>query len=589
MFGWTGKLLRANLTEQKITSEEIDEKRAKNFMGGRGLGVSYLSSEVDPRIDPLSHENKLIFATGPATATYALGSSRYEVIAKSPLSGAIAGANSAGYWGPELKLAGYDMIIVEGKAKEPVYLWLNNEKAEIRSAKGVWGRDTYRTQELIRSQTKKNARVCCIGPAGENLVKFACIMNDKGRAAGRGGLGAIMGSRNLKAIAIKGDKRFPLADKGRLKELAKGIFGKIPKPMALAEGGTSYVLEIANELGILPTRNFQTGVFGGAHKIGGKALHAGFFIKRAHCYGCPVGCGRITRVQVPPFEWNGDGPEFEGLASLGSACGVDDLAAVIKAYFICNEMGIDVMSMGYTLSCAMELCQKGFLSAKDLGMKLEFGDGKAIVELVKKTAFREGFGNLLAEGSYRLAEFYGHPEFSMSVKKIELPGYDPRGSKGLGLGYAVSTCGASHMRSQFENYEALGMPYPGIGITEPLDRFSRSGKALHLINAENDKAATDSMGICAFLSGYKIGLDNVVEQLEVITGINYGKEGWLKAGERIVNLERVFNLGAGFTFNDDVLPKRFTEEPMPEGPTQGNICELQEMLDEYYQLRGWNR
>jgi len=588
MHGWLGKILRVNLTDKKISVEELDERLAKAFIGGRGLGVKYLVDEINPNVDPLSSDNKLIFVTGPATGTYALGSSRYEVVTKAPLSGTIAGSNSGGYWGPELKFAGYDMIIIEGKAGDPVYLLIENERVEIRCAKSIWGKNTFQTQELIKGQLSEDVKIACIGISGERLVKFACIINDEGRAAGRTGVGAVMGSKNLKAIAVRGTNKVLVADEQRLRKLNKESFDAIPKPIGLSTWGTSYGVEFANEVGILPTRNFRSGIFEGAKDIGGRALHERFFIKRSACYRCPIACGRVTRVADSPFEGEGPGPEFEGLASLGSACGVDNLAAIIKAYYLCNEFGMDVISCGYTISCAMELFEKGFLPQKDVGNKLNFGDAETLIEFVKKTGAREGFGDLLAEGSYRLAKRYGHPEFSMTVKKVESPGYDPRGAQGVGLSYATSTAGASHMRSQFENLDALGMVFPEIGVTSLLDGFATSGKAAFVIKCENDKTATDSMGICTFISGYKIGLQNVVDELEAITGVSYGIDNWMKAGERIYNLERIFNLRAGFKAEDDTLPKRFLEEPLPEGPAKGYVCNLAEMLPEYYQLRGWD-
>ncbi len=588
MNGWCGKLLRVDLTKRATSVEEIDQKPLRNFLGGRGLAVKYLFDEVDPKVEPLSSDNKIIFSTGPATGTLAMGGNSYEVVTKSPLTGTNTGARSAGFWGPELKFAGYDMIIIEGKAKEPVYLWIEDGKPEIRSAANIWGKNTYETQELICGETQKRARVACIGPAGERLVRFACIINDEGRAAGRGGVGAVMGSKNLKAIAVRGTKKVSVSDEKKLRQIVKKVWAGVKKPQMLAEYGTAYVVRFTNELGVLPTRNFQTGVFEGAEKISGEAIKESFLIHRKACYRCPIGCAPITRVTDPAFAGEGAGPEYEGLYSLGSCCGIDNTGAFLRAYYDCNELGMDVMSAGATIACAMEMAERGILSEKDVGMGLRFGDAKALIELVRKTAYREGFGDALAEGSYRLAEKYGHPEFSMSVKKQEPAGYDPRGAQGMGLAYVTSTRGADHMRSQFEDIDVFGMVMPELGITVPTNRFSTEGKASLVIVMENDKAAIDSMGICAFLSGYKIGLRNVLLELEAITGYNYDSDAWLKIGERIYNLERLFNIRAGFTKKDDTLPKRFLEEPMPEGPSKGYVCKLNEMLPEYYQLRGWD-
>ena len=579
--GWKGKILRINVTNNIVSTEELEPKRARDYVGGQGLASKYLFDEIDPQVDPLSPDNKLIFATGPATGTAALGGSRYMVVTKSPLTGAIASSNSGGFWGPELKFAGYDMIIFEGKAKEPVYLWIKDGEVEIRPAAHIWGRKTSETQDVICSETHKKAKVACIGPAGENLVKTACIINDEGRAAGRSGVGAVMGAKNIKAVAVMGTGKVPVADEKTLKEIATSAFKKIPQPMALRTGGTSSYLMPSNLIGSLPTRNFQTGVFEGAEKIDGETVMETSFVRRSACYRCPIGCGRITKVTTPPFEGEGAGPEFEGLYSLGACCGIDNLPAIIKAFYICNELGIDVITTGVTIACAMEMFERGFLSEKDIGMKLNFGNAEGMVELVEKIGHRDGFGKELAEGSYRLAEKHGHPEFSMTVKKQEIPGYDPRVCQGMAIEYATSNRGACHMRGDIATQELWGIPVK-------LDPLETKGKAQYLISLQNEMAVSDSMGICQFLSGYKIGEEMVLAELEAISGAGYSKENFQRTGEKIWNLERLFNLKAGFTGEDDTLPRRLLEEPMPEGPGKGYVAKLGEMLPEYYQLRGWD-
>jgi len=389
MNGWIGKILRVNLTRGTTAIEDIDEKVAHDYIGGRGLGIKYLYDEIDPKIDALSPKNKLIMATGPLTGTGALAGGRYMVVTKSPLTGAIANSNSGGYFGAELKFAGYDMIIFEGKAKEPVFLWVENDKAEIRSANALWGMDTRQTTEVIRSETDIDAKVCCIGPAGENLVLFANIMNDYGRAAGRSGVGAVMGSKNLKAVAVRGTNGVTVADPvGFRKEVLNAIDDFTDPYMSVTVGkyGTAEVVEFSNELGLLPTRNFQSGIFEGAAKIGGSAI-AEYNLRGAKktkaCFGCPLACGRVTRVLSGEFKGEGEGPEYETLGSLGAVCGVSNPEAILKANYICNEMGMDTITAGVTIACAMELFEKGFLKEKDVGMKLNFGDGNAIVKLEK--------------------------------------------------------------------------------------------------------------------------------------------------------------------------------------------------------------
>lgn len=588
MNGWMGKILRVDLSDGRINVEELDPIIARNFIGGRGLGSKYLLDEVNPKIDPFSSDNKLIFATGPVTGTPALGGNRYEVVTKSPLTGAITSSNSGGYWGPELKFAGFDMIIIEGKAERPVYIWIEDDRIEIRPADDLWGLNTIHSQLKIKEKTHKKAKVTCIGPAGERLVRFACIINDEGRAAGRSGVGAVMGSKKLKAIAVKGSRKVPIADATNLKKIVKDAWDSIPKDQALIRYGTVYTTAFNNELGLLPTRNWQTGIFKGTENIDHDMVNS-LLVRRSPCWHCPIGCGRYTRLQGKKYAGEGAGPEYEGVNSLGSNCGIDDIEAILKAYYICNEQGLDVMSCGHTIACAMELFEKGFLSEKEVGMKLNWGDAEAMVKLVEQTAARKGFGDRVAQGSYRLAEHYGHPEYSMTIKKQELPGYDPRGIAGEGLGYVTSNIGADHVRNHLIIVELFHSDIDRNAPGKPkLDSVATKGKAELLIDVQNESAASDSMGICAFLSAYKIGVLNVLKELETVTGIQYGSEGFMATGERIWNIEKLFNLGAGLTCADDTLPKRFTEEPMPEGPFKGNVFKLNEMLPEYYQLRGWD-
>jgi len=597
MDGWVGKILRVNLSKGSVSEEKLNEEAAHDYIGGRGLGIKYLYDEIDPKIDPLSPKNKLIMATGPLTGTGALAGGRYTVVTKAPLTGAIANSNSGGYFGAELKYAGYDMIIFEGKAKEPVYLWIENDKAEIRSAKESWGKDIHKTTELIQSETDDDAKVACIGPAGENLVKFANIMNDNGRAAGRSGVGAVMGSKNLKAVAVKGTNGVTVADPEGFRQAVLAAIKEFHDPYmseVLAKYGTSDVVEFSNELGLLPTRNFQTGVFEGASKIGGSVI-AKYNLRGATktkaCFGCPLACGRVTRVPNGEFKGEGEGPEYETLGSLGSVCGIDNPEALLKANYICNKMGMDTISAGVTIGCAMELFENGFLPEKDVGKKLEFGDGRALVELLEKTAHREGFGNVIAEGSYRLAEKYGHPELSMTVKKLEIPNYDPRGGQGFALAYATSNRGACHIRNEVHCVEFFGISLMDIIETGgSLDRFATKGKPEVVRKFQDFYCMIDSSGICNFIIIGSPDANVFINLMEKGTGLSFGGlDGFLKTGERIFTLERLFNIKAGFTSKDDTLPKRMLEEPMPEGPGKGHVVHLDEMLPELYKLRGWGK
>ena len=598
MFGWHGKILRVDLANEKVSVEEIEPQTAKDFIGGRGWAIKYLYDEVDSTVDPLAPANKLVFGTGPLTATPAPTGNRYMVITKSPLTGALSCSNAGGMFPTEMKRTGFDLFIFEGKAERPVYLWVNVARSgdqpqlEIRPAEHLWGKTVPETEDILLGETDPKARVACIGPAGERLVKIAAIMNDKHRAAARSGVGAVMGSKKLKAVVVRGTKKTPLAEPKAMRELCKLVHSEVnrdvKKGSSLREYGTAYVPPVTNEMGILPTRNFQTGVFEGVDDISGHVLKEKYLIRAKPCFGCPIACGRDTRVDDPVYGGEGEGPEYETIAALGSSCGIDNLAAVTKANYVCNELGVDTISMGVTLSCAMEMYERGILPESDVGRPLPFGDADAVISLIQQTAYREGFGDALAEGSYRLASKYGHPEFSITAKKLEFPGYDPRGSKGMGLLYATSNIGASHMAGDLAYAEVFGVP-------EKIDPLTIEGKP-HLIHRFEDAfAVIDAAGLCVFLSvRYLFDPDvnlwptRLTKLMNHATGAGYTEETLLQAGERIFNLERLFLLKAGFTKDDDTLPQRMLEEPMPEGPAKGHVVELDQMLPEFYRLRGWD-
>lgn len=597
MNGWVGNILRVDLTRQKTSIEPLDETIAHTYIGARGLGIRYLYDEIDPAVDPLSKENKLIMATGPLTGTGALAAGRYMVVTKAPLTGAIANSNSGGYFPAELKFAGYDMIIFEGKAEKPVYLWIENDKVEIHSAETLWGMKTDDTTDELLKVTHPEAKVACIGPAGENLVKYACVINDKGRAAGRSGVGAVMGSKNLKAIAVRGTRGVTVADPKGFRDAILAAQKEFKDPymsQVIGQYGTADVVEFSNEVGLLPTRNSQAGVFEHASRISGALMAEKYNLKgkgkTKACFSCPLACGRVTRVPDGEFAGEGEGPEYETMGAFGSCCGVDNLEAVIKANYICNEMGMDTITAGMSIACAMELFEKGILSEKEIGMKLNFGNGSAMVRLVEQAAKREGFGDILAEGSYRMAAKYGHPELSMSSKKQEFPSYDPRGGQGFALAYATSNRGGCHIRQEVHCLEFFGVALLGIIETGgALDRFSTEGKPEVVKKIQDFYCMIDSSGICNFIVIGTPDPNVLIKLIETGTGINFGGlDGFLKTGERIYNLERLFNLKAGLTSKDDTLPKRMLEEPMPEGPGKGHVVHLDEMLPEYYSVRGWS-
>ena len=600
-FGWTGKHIRVDLTDNQIAVKDNDYELMKNYLGARGLGIKIMLDEIDPKIDAFEPQNRFIIATGPLTCTPPAGNRTYFVT-KSPLTGGIANAGVGGYFVSELKFAGYDFVVFQGKAPRPVYLWIHNDTIELRSAEHIWGKGTEDAEEQLLVETDPMAHIAAIGPAGENQVRLANVITGGvtgARAAGRGGVGAVMGSKNLKGVVARGTGGIKLADMAAFKRhVGKALdFWNNPSETCvkvLADHGTIGVVSFTNGLGILPTRNFQTGVFEGAEKISGETFAEKYSVRGATpskaCFACPAGCARLSDVKEKGYEGKGEGPEYESVASLGAVTGVDNLPAVIKASRMCNDMGMDTISAGVTVGCAMELVERGYLPEKDVGYALKFGDADALLDLVNKMATREDFGWILGEGSYRLAERYGHPELSMTVKKQELPNYDPRGVKGQGLAFVTNNRGADHCRAEVncsEIYETTMLGY--WSPDKDVDRHAIKGKA-HMTKHYQDYCAWayDSLGYCYFLL-MDTEEQDVVDLLESATGIDFGGvEALNKIGERIFTLERLFNLKAGLSAKDDTLPKRFLEEPMPDGPSKGQVFEQEQILPEYYKLRGWD-
>jgi aldehyde:ferredoxin oxidoreductase len=591
MNGWHGKLLRVNLTNQTTSIEDIAPQVCRDFIGGRGVAMYYISKEVDPMVDPLSPDNKLVFAAGPLTASPAPTGNRYMVVTKSPLTGALAHSNSGGDFPTWMKRTGFDLFIFEGKAKEPVYLFVDEDRVEVRSAAHVWGKDVPTTTDTLLAETNPEARVACIGPAGEHLVLMAAIMNDKNRAAARSGVGAVMGSKNLKAVVAMGNKNPPLADEKGMRDLSvtisKEVGADVKKGSNLREYGTAYVPAVTNTLGILPTHNFLQGTFEHTDKVDGVALKNSYLIRHTPCYRCPISCGRLTEVPDGPYKGKGEGPEYETISSLGTGCGVSNLAALTRANYWCNELGMDTISTGMTIAAAMEMYEKGYIGEDVIGQPLRFGDHDAVIAMIQKMAYREGFGNELAEGSYRLCEKFEHPEIAVTTRKQEFPGYDPRGSQGMGLLYATSNKGASHMEGDVAYEEVFGTPVKEDGLTT-------EGKAELVKRFEDSFALIDSAGLCVFLAiRYVFSKERMVwpvrlsELMNLTTGAGYTPEEIMLAAERVYNIERMFILKAGST--EDTLPYRMLHEPLPDGPARGKVVELDKMLPEFYQLRGWDK
>ena len=598
---WTGKILRVNLSTGECRSEPLNMTWAKDYLGSRGLATKYFTQEVDAKVDPLSVDNKIIWATGPLTGTMASTGGRYTVVTKGPLTGAIACSNSGGYWGAELKFAGWDMVIFEGKSPKPVYLMIENERAQLLDAAEIWGKTVWETEPAIKTKHQDPMiRVSSIGRSGENGVLYSAIVNDLHRAAGRSGVGAVMGSKNLKAIAVRGTQgvstvKNPKAFMTATKEAKKVLADNAVTGQGLPTYGTQVLMNVINEVGALPTRNHQDVQFDGAKDISAEAMATpratdgkAHLVTNQACFGCTIACGRISKidethftVQNRPQYWGANGGlEYEAAWALGAANGVNDLEALQFANLICNEDGIDPITFGATVGAVMELYEMGVLTKEQIGIEAPFGSAKALCHLVEITARSEGFGKDMGLGSKRLTEKYGHPELSMSVKGQEFPAYDGRVIQGIGLGYATSNRGACHLRGYTIASEVLGIPVK----TEPTDT---DGKPELLKAFQDATAAFDAAGICIFTS-FAWTLNDVAPQVQAACGDEFTVENLTLIGERIWNMEKDFNLRAGFTRKDDALPKRLMTEGAKTGPAKGVVSGLDKMLPIYYQVRGWD-
>jgi aldehyde:ferredoxin oxidoreductase len=610
MFGYNGKILRVNLTNGKISKEPLEEKTARKFIGGRGLGAYILFNELKPGIDPLGPENKLVIATGLITGLPFPGNSCHAVMAKSPLTGIWGEAHAKGSFGPELKSAGYDAIVVEGKADTPIYLWIHDDEVEIRDASNLWGKLIRETQKIVKEEVKNDrAVVGCIGPAGENLVRFANVLFGFNHAAGRTGMGAVMGSKNLKAIAVRGTGKVKYAHEEKLvdllmkklksKEALRGPYW----PDGLYQYGSLADLAYWQETGRLPTMNFRKCLFNGYDKISAETLAKSPYVVRHNtCPYCIVACNRVLEAQTPyKLDPEYASPEYESTAAFGSLCMNDDLISVMKAIELCNKYGMDTISAGVTIAFAMECYEKGKLSKKDIqGLDLTWGNHKTIVQLVEMIAKRRGIGDLLAEGVKRAAEKLGNgtKEFAMHVKGLELPFHEVRGMKGHGLAYATSNRGGCHLQVETDDMFE-GQLSSEIGIDEKTfskehrDKLYAGPEKVKIVKIIGDLFAVfDSLVVCKW-TVYPCGGTRMGTLLAIIataTGWDITIDELMKTGERIFNLCRAFNVREGITRKDDNLPKRFTE-PLPEGPYKGEAISkemLNDMLDNFYEFRGWD-
>jgi len=597
--GYNGKILRVDLSRGTTSVEEPGEDFYRCYLGGRGFVNYYLLRELEKGIDPLGPENKLIFAAGPITGVPVAGSGRNSVGAKSPLTGGYGDAEVGGYWGAELKQTGYDVIIIEGKAESPVYLWIEDGKAEIKDAAHLWGKTTAECEKLIKKELgDRGVRVAQIGIAGENQVRFACVINDISHAAGRTGMGAVMGSKNLRAIAVRGHQKVAVSDERAFGSFARWLRDDLKTNRAavnMSKDGTAGVLMALNTSGGLPTRNFQQGVFEGAEKISGDTMKESIMVGKRGCFACSIRCKpEVTSGEPYNVDVTYGGPEYEALAALGSDCGIDNLEAVCKANERCNAYGLDVISTGATIAFAMECFEKGILNEKDTGgLKLNFGNAEAMLQMVEMIARREGIGQTLADGTARAAATFGKgaENFAMHVKGQEIPMHEPRYKPGLGLGYTISPTGADHCHNIHDNVYARRVSgfLKGLGVIEPLPTQELSPAKVRMVAYGSLwQHVLNCLGFCQFVP---MDAEKMVELVGSITGWNTTVWELMKVGERCVTMGRAFDLREGITGADDYLPRRFFT-PFTSGPLEGvgiKEEELKQAIDTYYAMAGWDR
>ncbi len=598
MNGYTGKILRVDLSTGQIAVEEPPESFYRRYLGGNGFIAYYLLKEVPRGADPLGPDNVLVFAAGPVTGVPIGGSGRSAVGGKSPLSGGYGEADVGGFWGAELRHAGFDAIVVRGQAASPVYLWVHDGQAEIRPADHLWGMQTLECQEAVRAELgEKRARLAMIGPGGEKMVRYACVINDLKHAAGRTGMGAVMGSKNLKCIAALGKGAVPLADEAAAKALSKWMVEHWKeRALGMHELGTDGGLVGLSKIGALPTRNFQDGQFAGAEKIGGEAMRDTILVDRGGCYACPIRCKRVVKVDDAEYQVNPiyGGPEYETVGAFGSCCGVDDLRAISKANELCNAYGIDTISTGMAVAFAMECFGNGILTLTDTnGLDLRFGNAAAMVEMTRRICEREGLGDLLAEGPTRAADKIGHgaQAFVIDVKKQPFPMHECRTRHGQALGYAVSPTGADHMHNYWDGGQAnspLGEDLQSLGIYESVPQTDLSAHKVRAYTVVTNWVwLGNHLGMCAFLPWSR---DQIVEMVRAITGWKTNIWELIKVGERGVTMARMFNLREGLGRADDMLPRR-----MAAPHVSGTVSEkpvLPEVLDvavsTFYGMMGWD-
>jgi aldehyde:ferredoxin oxidoreductase len=588
MHGYMGKLLRVDLTTGAIQDEPLDEAYARDFVGGSGLAARYIYDMVDGDTDPLGPDNPLVFMTGPLVGTAMPSAGRCSVCALSPLTGIWGEANTGGFFGPELRFAGYDGVIITGRAEGPMWLSMVEGQAELHDAASIWGSDSYAAQEHVREILgESKARVACIGPAGEHLVKMAAVMNDHGRAAGRTGMGAVMGSKNLKAVAVRGRTQVGLVDPEGFKAVVHEIIrdlGEDMTVMSLQLAGTACYVDMALMYGDMPIRYYQQGEWPEASDLSGVLMDDQYGVKNTACYRCPIACGRQTHAPSYGVE-QVDGPEYETLGALGTLLLVSDLEAVIYAGHLCNVYGMDTISTGATLALACEMFERGMLTAADTGgVELRFGDAETVHRLIKMMAHREGFGDVLAEGSAALTQAFGVPELAVTVNRLEVPIHDPRAFVGMAVSYALSPRGACHMRGDMYSVDTGQGPALELGI-EPGDRFESSREKGRIAARQQAwRSLYNAMILCQFQNP---GVERILAALNAATGWGLEAGDLMTLGKRIVTLQRLLNLRRGLTCADDRLPNQLLR-PLKDGGTEGFTPDVDLLLAGAYAEYGWD-
>ncbi len=595
---FVGQILRVNLTSKNISTEPINPQWARQTLGGAGLATRYLLDLTPPGIDPLSPVNLLIFMTGALTGTPSASASRYSVVAKSPQTGYWGQSNSGGFFGPALKWSGFDGIFFEGISAEPVYLSILDGNAELRKADHLWGLTVPECDDRIQSEAARPVTVACIGPGGENLVRYASIMNNKNRAAGRTGMGAVMGSKRLKAIACGGNQHISLHNSQQFNQVTqrqREFMDESILKIGLDTFGTNMIADMVNVRGGYPTRNWQFGTFEQIDNVNAQAITDQILVKGVRCFSCPVACGRGTEIRQGKWSGaQGEGPEYETTDTLGAMCGVDDLNAITMANYRCNEYGLDTISAGATIAFAMECYQRGLLTLDQTGgVELNFGDGNLVIDLVELIARRKGIGDLLAEGSKRMADKLGcgSEHYAMQVKGLELPAYDPRAAKITGLGYVTAGRGGDHMNAYIQAPTFFDMPFLIVDDSSISDPFAADPRYAHvLIDMENALSVLDALGGCKFM-GVLLSANEIVDLVRSATGWDFDVTEFRKCGDRLQNMARAYCAREGMRREHDILPGRLMLDPLPDGPAQGMTLDrisLEKMKDAYYEARGWD-